>query len=100
MQTVAEARERGTDPVGPAAAEVLSRLFGDTDRTAVLQCLEAGIAAGVERYRRLAARVRGQYASPDATEELEWLARALRTAVDQASPALRPLALPPLPGIS
>ncbi|MFD3681226.1 hypothetical protein [Streptomyces sp. NPDC058613] len=80
VQTVAEARERGTAPEGPEAAELLSQLFGDTDRAAVLLCLEAGLAAGAERYRRLAARVRGQYASPDATEELEWLARALRTA--------------------
>ncbi|MFD9374232.1 MerR family transcriptional regulator [Streptomyces sp. NPDC059999] len=97
VQTVAEARERGTAPEGPAAAEVLSRLFGDADRAAVLVCLEAGIAAGAERYRRLAARVRGHYASPDATEELEWLARALR-AVDHASPALPPFSLPlPLP---
>lgn len=82
VRTVAEARERGTAPEGAAAAEVLSRLFGDADRTAVLVCLEAGIAAEAERYRRLAARVRGQYASPDATEELAWLARALRAAVD------------------
>ncbi|MFD3326831.1 hypothetical protein [Streptomyces sp. NPDC058701] len=43
-----------------AAAEVLSRLCGDIDRTSVLLCPEAWIAAGAERYRRLAARVRGQ----------------------------------------
>jgi hypothetical protein len=44
----------------------------------VLRSLEAGIEAGAEHYRRLVARVRGQDSSPDATEELEWLARALR----------------------
>lgn len=80
VQTVAEARERGLAPEGPAAAEMLSELFGDADRAAVLRSLEAGIEAGAERYRRLVARVRGQDAAPDATEELEWLARALRAA--------------------
>ncbi|WP_030245573.1 MULTISPECIES: MerR family transcriptional regulator [unclassified Streptomyces] len=80
VQTVAEVRERGVAPVGSAAAEVLSELFGDTDRAAVLRSLEAGIEAGAERYRRLVARARGQASSPDATEELEWLARALRAA--------------------
>ncbi|CAM5651090.1 helix-turn-helix domain-containing protein [Streptomyces purpurascens] len=88
VQTVAEVRERGVAPEGPAAAEVLSELFGDADRTAVLRSLEAGIEAGAERYRRLVARVRGQDSSPDATEELEWLARALHAA-DQAGPAVR-----------
>ncbi|PNG19414.1 helix-turn-helix domain-containing protein [Streptomyces cahuitamycinicus] len=78
VQRVAEVRKRGVAPEGPAAAEVLSDLFGDADRAAVLRSLEAGIEAGAERYRRLVARVRGQYASPDATEELQWLARALR----------------------
>jgi DNA-binding transcriptional MerR regulator len=86
VQTVAEVRERGVAPEGPTAAEVLSELFGDADRAAVLRSLEAGIEAGAERYRRLVARVRGQDSSPDATEELEWLARALRAA-DQAGPA-------------
>lgn len=80
VQTVAEVRKRGIDPEGPAAAEVLSELFGDADRAAVLLCLEAGIEAGAERYRTLVARVRGQYSSPDASEDLEWLARALRAA--------------------
>ncbi|MFJ3159760.1 helix-turn-helix domain-containing protein [Streptomyces kanasensis] len=83
VQTVTEVGERGVAPEGPAAAEVLSALFGDTDRAAVLRSLEAGIEAGAERYRRLVARVRGQASSPDATEALEWLARALRAA-DQA----------------
>jgi DNA-binding transcriptional MerR regulator len=80
VQTVAEVRKGGVAPEGPAAAEVLSELFGDADRAAVLRSLEAGIEAGAEHYRRLVARVRGQDSSPDATEELQWLARALRTA--------------------
>ncbi|MFD7087901.1 MerR family transcriptional regulator [Streptomyces sp. NPDC059896] len=79
-QSVAEIRERGVAPEGPEAADMLSDLFGDADRAAVLRSLEAGIEAGAERYRRLVARVRGQDSSPDATEELEWLARALRAA--------------------
>ncbi|MFI8193905.1 MerR family transcriptional regulator [Streptomyces sp. NPDC085946] len=80
VQTVAEVRKRGVAPEGPEAAEVLSELFGDADRTAVLRGLEVGIEAEAERYRRLVARVRGQDSAPDATEELEWLARALRAA--------------------
>lgn len=80
VQTVAEVRKGGVASEGPAAAEVLSELFGDADRAAVLRSLEAGIEAGAEHYRRLVARVRGQNSSPDATEELEWLARALRAA--------------------
>jgi DNA-binding transcriptional MerR regulator len=80
VQTVAEVRKGGVAPEGPAAAEVLSELFGEADQAAVLRSLEAGIEAGAEHYRRLVARVRGQNSSPDATEELEWLARALRAA--------------------
>ncbi|MGW1899017.1 helix-turn-helix domain-containing protein [Streptomyces hirsutus] len=83
VQTVAEVRKRGVAPETPEATEVLSELFGDADRTAVLRSLEAGIEAGAEHYRRLVARVRGQDSAPDATGELEWLARALRAA-DQA----------------
>ncbi|MEU0135327.1 MerR family transcriptional regulator [Streptomyces sp. NPDC006296] len=86
VRTVAEVSGRGAAPEGPEAARMLSELFGDTDRAALLRCLDAGIEAGAEHYRGLVARVRGQYASPDATEELEWLARALRAA-GQASPA-------------
>ncbi|MFE6096580.1 MerR family transcriptional regulator [Streptomyces massasporeus] len=80
VQRAAEARRHGVAPEGPEAADLLSELFGDADRAAVLRSLEAGIEAGAERYRTLVARVRGQDASPDATEELEWLQRALRTA--------------------
>ncbi|MFC8494082.1 MerR family transcriptional regulator [Streptomyces sp. NPDC057235] len=78
VQAVAKVRKDGMTPDEPAAGEVLSELFGDADRAAVLRGLEAGIEAGAERYRRLVARVRGQDSSPDATEELEWLVRALR----------------------
>lgn len=78
VQTVAEARERGVAPEGPEAAGLLATMFGDGDRAAVLRSLEAGLAAEAERYRVLVARVRGQYAPPAATAELEWLASALR----------------------
>lgn len=78
VETVAETMRGGMRPDSPAAAGVLSRLFGDTDRAAVLACLEAGIAAESDRYRRLVARVRGRRATPDATAQLDWLARALR----------------------
>lgn len=80
VQTVAETRARGIAPDGPEAVQMLAKLFGEADLAAVLSCLEAGIAAEAERYRVLVARVRGQFASPDATEELEWLASALRAA--------------------
>ncbi|RSM59589.1 MerR family transcriptional regulator [Actinoplanes sp. ATCC 53533] len=81
VNTVAEARAGGIHPTGPAAADLVSEMVGDADPAAVLACLEAGIEAGAEQYRRLASRVRGQRSAPDATEELRWLATALRTAV-------------------
>ncbi|MDH6219221.1 hypothetical protein [Streptomyces pseudovenezuelae] len=62
VQTVAAVRERGLAPGTPQAAETL----------------ETGIEARAEDYRRLVARVRGQNSAPDATSELEWLARTLR----------------------
>ncbi|GIE36903.1 MerR family transcriptional regulator [Actinoplanes italicus] len=80
VNTVAEARERGVQPGDPAAAEVLRDMFGSADPAVVLAGLVAGIEAGAERYRGLVARVRGQYGSPDATEELHWLAAALTEA--------------------
>ena len=55
-------------------------MFGDADPGAVLVSLEAGIDAGADHYRGLASRVRGQRGAPDATAELQWLARALRLA--------------------
>jgi DNA-binding transcriptional MerR regulator len=80
VETVAKARRDGIPPDGPAAAEVVSGMFGDADPAVVLRSLEAGIEAGAERYRLLVARVRGQRSAPDATGELHWLATALRIA--------------------
>ncbi|MFI8278001.1 MerR family transcriptional regulator [Streptomyces sp. NPDC085929] len=87
VQTVADVRRRGVAPEGPEAAKVLSQLFGDADRTAVLHSLKAGIEAEAERYRMLVARVRGQAAAPDATEELQWMALALLTQATEVGPA-------------
>ena len=85
VNTVAEARAGGIHPTEPAAADLVSDMFGDDDLAAVLVCLEAGIEAGAEQYRRLASRVRGQRSAPDATEELRWLATALRIATAEAA---------------
>ena len=82
---VAEARESGIRPDEPAAATLVSDLFGPADPDAVLAGLEAGIDAGAERYRRLVALVRGQRSAPDATEDLQWLATALRAAYPAAA---------------
>ncbi|SDF42533.1 DNA-binding transcriptional regulator, MerR family [Lentzea fradiae] len=83
VQDVAEARSRGTEPGDPAAAELVAACFPDADLSAVLRSVEAGIAAGAERYRSLVGRVQGRRAAPEATEELHWLAEALRAAVDR-----------------
>jgi DNA-binding transcriptional MerR regulator len=82
VNEVAQAREEGVDPDGPAAAELISTMFGNADLNAVLVSLEAGIEAGAERYRRLVGRVQGRRSAPDATEELRWLATALRIAAE------------------
>ena len=74
---VAEARRDGITPGSPAAAALIDDLFGNADRAAVRASLEAGLEAGAERYRLLVARVRGQLSSPDATEDLHWLAAAI-----------------------
>ena len=76
VETVAAARRDGIGPGEPAAAELVTGMFADP--AAVLPSLEAGLEAGAERYRRLVSRVRGQHSAPDATEELRWLAAALR----------------------
>jgi DNA-binding transcriptional MerR regulator len=78
VETVTEARESGIHPDEAAAAELVSEMFDSADLPAVLESLEAGIEASAEQYRRLVARVRGQLSAPDATEELQWLATALR----------------------
>ncbi|GGN15859.1 MerR family transcriptional regulator [Lentzea pudingi] len=82
VNNVAEAREKGIDPGDPGAAELISTMFRDADLSAVLASLEAGIDAGAERYRRLVSRVRGGHTVPDATEDLRWLATALRAVTD------------------
>ena len=81
VNAVAEAREDGVQPDGSAAADLVSRLFGEADPAVLLTSLEAGIEADAERYRRLVSRVRGQDSARDATDDLRWLARALRTIV-------------------
>ena len=81
VNRVAQVRGEGVAPDGPRAAELVSALFGDAEPDAVLRALEAGIEAGAERYRLLVGRVKGQRKAPDATEELLWLASALRCAV-------------------
>ena len=85
---VARARENGIDPDDAAAVELVSTMFGDDDLNAVLASLEAGIDAGAERYRGLVSRVQGRHSAPDATEELRWLATALRTALAGMRPPL------------
>jgi len=82
VNTVADARKGGIRPDEPAAATLLKDLFGAADPAAVLESLEAGLAAGAEQYRRLVSRVRGQLSAPDATAELSWLAAALRIATE------------------
>ncbi|MGW6448557.1 helix-turn-helix domain-containing protein [Lentzea sp. NPDC055074] len=82
VNTVTQAREKGITPDDPAASELIATAFGDTDLSAVLASLEAGIDASAERYRRLVGRVRGQRSAPDATEELHWLATALRNVTE------------------
>jgi hypothetical protein len=87
VNTVAEARAGGIQPAEPAAADLVSDMFGEAALAPVLTCLEAGIEADAERYRTLVSRVRGQRSGPDATEELQWLATALRSATaDQVRP--------------
>ena len=78
VNSVAEARDNGISPDEPAAADLIATTFGIADLTAVLASLEAGIDADAERYRGLVSRVRGERGAPDATEELRWLATAIR----------------------
>jgi DNA-binding transcriptional MerR regulator len=87
VNTVAQAREEGVNPDEPAAADLIATMFGNADLNTVLASLEAGIGAGAERYRGLVSRVQGRRGAPDATEELRWLATALRIAT--AGPAAR-----------
>ena len=86
VNTVAEARKGGINPTDPAAADLVADMFGNADLAAALAGLEAGIEAGAEHYRGLVSRVRGQRSAPDATEELRWLATALRRATAETAP--------------
>ncbi|MFF5187506.1 MerR family transcriptional regulator [Streptomyces sp. NPDC000345] len=78
VQVVGEARARGVAPDAPEASAVLTGLFGDADRREILQCLEAGLAAGAERYRRLISVVRGHRPLPSRADDYTWLGQALR----------------------
>jgi DNA-binding transcriptional MerR regulator len=85
VEAVAVARQAGTRPDGPAAAELVAGMFRTGDLTAVLTSLEAGIEADADRYFRLVARVRGHHRAPDSTEHLHWLATALRVVISGAA---------------
>jgi hypothetical protein len=78
VESVREAMRDGIRPDEPAATHLVSGMFGTADHAEVLRSLEAGIAAGAERYFQLVSRVRGRTGSPDSTEQLHWLATALR----------------------
>ncbi|CCK27322.1 MerR family transcriptional regulator [Streptomyces davaonensis JCM 4913] len=77
VELVAPARERGTAPEAPEAEEVLRELFGDADRTAVLERMTVGFNDRVARYRELLAVVNRQPAPPHA-EDFAWVVAALR----------------------
>ncbi|MEU0335504.1 MerR family transcriptional regulator [Streptomyces sp. NPDC006193] len=77
VELVAPVRERGVDPAGPAAEEVLSELFGDADRVDVLERMTAGFDERVARYRELLALVNRQPMPPHA-EDFAWVVAALR----------------------
>ncbi|GAA2473620.1 helix-turn-helix domain-containing protein [Winogradskya humida] len=78
VNSVARTRADGVSPDDPAAVDLVSTMFANADLSAVLASLEAGIDAGAEQYRELVSRVRGEHGAPDATEDLHWLATALR----------------------
>lgn len=77
VDLVAPARERGIDPKGPGAEEVLRELFSDADRAGVLERMTAGFDERVARYRELLAVVNRQPAPPHA-EDFAWVVAALR----------------------
>ncbi len=77
VELVGPARERGTAPEAPEAEAVLRELFGDADRTAVLERMTAGFNDRVARYRELLAIVNRQPAPPHA-EDFAWVVTALR----------------------
>ncbi|MGN5380246.1 MerR family transcriptional regulator [Streptomyces lasalocidi] len=77
VELVAPARERGVEPTAPEADEVLTELFGDADREAVLERMTAGFGDRVARYRELISVVNRQPAPPHA-EDFAWVVTALR----------------------
>ncbi|MGW8699445.1 MerR family transcriptional regulator [Streptomyces eurythermus] len=77
VELVAPARERGIEPTGPGAEQVLDDLFGDADRADVLERMTAGFDERVARYRELLAVVNRQPAPPHA-EDFAWVVAALR----------------------
>ncbi|GAA2236579.1 MerR family transcriptional regulator [Streptomyces nogalater] len=77
VERVAPARERGTDPSGPGAEEVLVDLFGDADRAEVLERMTAGFDERVARYRELLAVV-NRHPAPPYAEDFAWVVAALR----------------------
>ncbi|MEU8693713.1 MerR family transcriptional regulator [Streptomyces sp. NPDC048665] len=77
VDLVAPARERGVEPTAPEADEVLTELFGDADREAVLERMAVGFNDRVARYRELLSIVNRQPAPPHA-EDFAWVVTALR----------------------
>jgi len=76
-EIVQDARRRAVAPDGPDAVAVLDRLFPGADRGEVLRCLEVGLAADADRFRRLLRTVRGHEPRPSHAEDHAWLAQAL-----------------------
>ncbi|KUN75023.1 MerR family transcriptional regulator [Streptomyces griseoruber] len=81
VELVGPLRERGVAPGAPEAEEVLTELFGDADRAAVLDRMTAGFNERVARYRELLALVNRQAAPPHA-EDFAWVVAALRSRAD------------------
>ncbi|MFB8178910.1 MerR family transcriptional regulator [Streptomyces sp. NPDC055966] len=77
VDLVAPARDRGVEPTAPEADEVLTELFGDADREAVLERMAVGFNDRVARYRELLSIVNRQPAPPHA-EDFAWVVTALR----------------------
>jgi DNA-binding transcriptional MerR regulator len=80
---VAGAREDGIGPESPEASALLAELFGEADRAELLECLEAGLDADAERFRRLLAEVRGRARGRSDRDDLTWLGQALRAGLER-----------------
>jgi DNA-binding transcriptional MerR regulator len=77
---VGDARERGTAPGSPEAADVLDALLGAPDparRAQVRRRLESGLTSQSDRYHHLLAVINGEEPRPSATANLRWLLAAL-----------------------